>query len=176
MLLVAAAVLLMTGLLAASAQAEGYSVDDPADAAASLTDIYGLQARHTSENLALKVRFKELLPTSAAGVAIYIDTDRARKGAEFVLHSGLGDGTDYLLTKATGWRRSGAPVDCDYVARPKWNKDVFRVRISRDCLGEPSAVRVAVQMIDQADGSHPVTDWVPRRHRWGLSIKSGRSA
>ncbi len=174
-LVTTAAALLGTSLLAAPARAEVYSVDDPADATASLTDIYGLQARHGSENLLVKVRFQELLSSSAAGVSVYVDTDRARRGPEFVLHSGLGDGTDYVLAKAIGWRRTGEPVDCDYVARPVWDKNTFRARISRGCLGDPSAVRVSVQMIDQADGSHPVTDWAPRRHRWGLSIRPGQS-
>ena len=172
----AAAAVVVTAALAMPAHAGGYSIDDPADATASLSDIYGLQARHGTKTLLVKVAFNELLPDSAAGVAVFIDTDRRRKGPEFVLNSGLGGGTDYVLTRATGWRGSGGPVDCDYDAQPKWSKDVFRTVIARDCLGDPTTVRVSVKMIDQADGSHPVVDWAPARHRWGLAIASGLHA
>lgn len=175
-LVACAAVVAVTTVLAMPAHAERYSVDDPADATASLTDIFGLQARHGSHHLVVKVAFNELRPDSAAGVAVFIDTDRARRGAEYVLTSGLGEGTDYVLTAARGWRGTGEPLECDYDARPAWHRDIFRARISRDCLAEAPDVRVSVRMVDEADGSHPVVDWAPRRQRWGLSIGSGRSA
>ncbi|CAM3594544.1 hypothetical protein [Nocardioides zeicaulis] len=173
--LVAAAVpaLVLAGLVAAPAHAEFYSIDDPADATASLSDVYGLEANHGTANLLVKVRFNDLVRSSAAGLSVYIDTDRDQRGPEYVLSSGLGDGTDYVLTKADGWHGSDSPVDCDYSARPKWRKDVFRTVISRRCLGTPSTVRVSVKMVDQADGSHPVMDWAPKRHRWSLPMASG---
>ena len=165
--------LLLAGLVAAPAHAEFYAIDDPADATASLTDIYGLEAVHGARNLLVKVRFDELVRSSAAGVSVYLDTDPDARGPEYVLSSGLGDGTDYVLTKADGWQGSDSPVECDYSARPRWRKDVFRTVISRGCLGDPSSVRVSVKMVDQADGSHPVMDWAPKRHRWSLPIASG---
>lgn len=172
----AAAAVLVTAVLATPAHAGRYGIDDPADATASLTDIYGLQARYGSANLVVKVRFNELRSDSAAGVTMFIDTDRERRGAEFVLNSGLGEGTDFVLTPAEGWRASDEPIRCDYDARPKWNKDLFWARISRGCLDDASAVRVTVRMIDQADGSHQVVDWAPRKHRWSLTIPSALSA
>ena len=171
--LTAVTALLLAGLAAAPAHAEYFSIDDPADASASLTDVYGFTAMHGGSNLLVKVRFNELMRSSAAGVSIFIDTDRDLRGPEFVLSSGLGDGTDYVLTEAVAWRGSDSRVDCDYEARPRWGKDVFRTLISRDCLGTPDSVRVSVKMVDQADGSHPVSDWSPKRHRWGLPIASG---
>lgn len=165
--------LLLTGLTAAPAHAEFYSIDDPADATGSLSDITGLEASHGTRRLLVKVRFEDLVRSSAAGVSLFIDTDRDARGPEYVLSSGLGDGTDYVLTKADGWQGSDAPVDCDYSARPKWGKDVFRAVIARECLGDPSSVRVSVKMVDQADGSHPVMDWAPKRHRWSLPMAPG---
>jgi hypothetical protein len=166
----------LTALAAAPAHAEFYSIDDPADATASLTDIYAIEANHGSQNLMVKVRFNELMRSSAAGVSIFIDTDPDRKGAEYVLSSGLGDGTDYVLTEAKGWRAVDKRVSCDYTAKPKWGKDLFRTVISRDCFDRAPKVRVSVKMGDQADGSHPVVDWAPKRHRWSLPIASGLSA
>jgi len=174
--LTAGAALLLTGLVAAPAHAEYYAIDDPADASASLTDIYGVSAMHGGTNVLVKVRFNELMRSSAAGVSIFIDTDRDVKGPEFVLSSGLGDGTDYVLTEAVAWQGSDDRVDCDYAAQPLWGRDVFRALISRDCLGEPDSVRVSVKMVDQVDGSHPVADWAPMRKRWSLPIASGVGA
>lgn len=171
--LTAGSALVLAGLIAAPAHAEFYSIDDPADASASLTDIYVLEANHGRENLLVKVRFNELMRSSAAGVSIFIDADRDVKGPEYVLSSGLGDGTDYALTEAVAWRGSDDRVNCDYEARPKWGTDVFRAVISRDCFDRASSVRVSVKMVDQADGSHPVSDWAPMRHRWSLPVASG---
>ena len=171
----AAAVLAAT-MIAPPAHAEYYSVDDPADASASLTDIYGIDAMHGSENLLVRVRFNELVRSSAAGVSVFIDTDRGAKGPEYVLSSGLGDGTDYVLTEADGWRGSDDRVDCSYAARPKWGNDVFRAVISRSCFDRAPSVRVSVKMVDQADGSQPVADWAPKRKRWSLPVASGLGA
>ena len=171
--LTSGAALALAGLLAAPAHAEFYSIDDPADATASLTDIVGLEANHGTDNLLVKVRFTELMRSSAASVSVFIDTDRDVKGPELVLSSGLGDGTDYALTEADGWRGGDQRVDCDYSARPRWGRDVFRVRISRACFDRVPSVRVSAKMVDQADGSHPVLDWAPKRHRWSLPVASG---
>ena len=168
--------LALTALVAAPAHAEFYSIDDPADAKPSLTDIHALQANHGSENLLVKVRFHELMRSSAAGVSIFIDADRAEKGPEYVLSSGLGDGTDYVLTEAEAWRGTDDRVDCDYSAHPRWGKEVLRVLVSRDCFGRVPSVRVSVKMVDPTNGSDTVVDWVPKRHRWSLPIESGLGA
>jgi hypothetical protein len=57
-----------------------------------------------------------------------------------------------------------------------WGREVFRAVISRECFDRLPSVRVSVKMVDQADGSEPVVDWVPKRHRWSLPIGSGLSA
>ena len=167
---------LTAALLAAPAHAEFYSIDDPADAKGSLTDIHALEVNHGNDNVLVKVRFNELMRTSAAGVSVILDTDRDVKGPEYVLSSGLGDGTDYVLTEADGWRGSDDRVSCDYSARPKWGQEVFRAVLSRECFDRVPSVRVSVKMVDQADGSHPVRDWAPKRHRWSLPVATGLGA
>lgn len=166
----------LAALLAAPAHAEFYSIDDPADAKASLTDIYGIEANHGSDNVLVKVRFNELMRSSAAGVSVFFDTDRDARGPEYVLSSGLGDGTDYVLTEADRWRGSDERVSCDYVARPKWGQEVFRAVLSRACFDRVPSLRISVKMVDQADGSHPVRDWAPKRKRWTLPIATGLRA
>jgi hypothetical protein len=171
-----AAATMATTLLAPPAQAEYYSIDDPDDASASLTDIYGLNARHGTEVVTAAVTFADLRRDSAAGLSVFFDTDRSRRGPEYVLNSGLGDGTDYALTRARRWKGRGEPIDCDYEARVKWGMDRFRALVARECLGGPGRVRVSVRMADTSVGGRPVVDWAPARRRWSLWLDPGSSA
>ena len=172
---VAAAALTAT-LIASPAHAEYYSIEDPADASASLSDMYGMRVRHGAEVVNVGVTFADLRRNSAAGLSVFVDTVRTRPGPEFVLSSGLGDGTDYALTKARRWQGYGEHIDCDYEARVKWGMDRFRTLISPDCFGSPEELRVSVKMGDVADASHPVTDWVPERRKWSLWLAAGGTA
>ena len=175
--LTAGTALVLAGLVAAPAQAEFYSTSDPADASGSLTDIRAVRAKHGAANVVVKVRFQDLTRSSAAGLSIFIDTDRSTKGAEYALSSGLNDGTDYVLTTAAGWRGTDERVECDYEAKFNWGiKNSVRVRIDRSCLEDPTAVRVSVKMADPTDGSTRVVDWSPQRRRWSLPIASGLGA
>ena len=175
--LTAASALVLASLVAAPAHAEFYSTSDPAYAGGSLTDVRAVRAKHGAANVVVKVRFQDLTRSSAAGLSIFIDADRGEKGAEYVVSSGLNDGTDYVLTTATGGRGTDERVKCDYDA--KFNggiKNSVRVRIDRACLDTPAAVRVSVKMADPTDGSTRVVDWSPERRRWSLPIESGLGA
>lgn len=169
--------LALASLVAAPAHAEFYSTSDPADATGSLTDIRAVRAKHGAANVVVKVRFQDLTRSSAAGLSIFLDTDPGAKGAEYVLSSGLNDGTDYVLTEAAGWRGTDQRVDCDYEAKFRWGvKNSVRARVDRSCLGQPRTVRVSVKMADPTDGSTRVVDWSPERRRWSLPIGSGLGA
>ena len=175
--LAAGSALALACLAAAPAHAEFWSTSDPADASDSLTDIRAVRAKHGAANVVVKVRFQDLTRSSAAGLSIFVDTDRDAKGAEYVLSTGLNDGTDYVLTEAAGWRGTDERVDCDYEAKYRWGiKNSVRVRIDRTCLDKPGSVRVSVRMADPTDGSTRVVDWSPQRRRWSLPIASGLGA
>lgn len=169
---VVAATALALGVLASPAHADYYSIADPDDATPSRTDITGITARHGSENLVVKVRFADLRRNSRAGLSIFVDSDRTRRGPDHALGTGLGDGTDYALTRARRWRSVGGHVDCDYDLRIKWGQDRARARISRECFDRAGLVRVSVKMTDYHDASHPVTDWAPRARRWSFPIQA----
>ena len=169
--------LALATLAAAPAQAEYFSTSDPADASESLTDVRAVRAKHGTANVVVKVRFQDLTRSSAAGLSIFIDTDRGAKGAEYVLSTGLNDGTDYVLTEAAGWRGTDARVECDYEATYRWGaRNSVRVRIGRECLDQPDSVRVSVKMADPTDGATRVVDWSPERRRWSEPIEPGLGA
>ena len=168
-----AAAVLATPLIASPAHAEYYTIDDPEDASASLTDMYGMRARHGAEQVSVSVTFADLRRDSAAGLSIFFDTVRSRPGPEYVLGSGLGDGTDYVLTRARRWQSRGEPIDCSYEARVKWGQDRYRTLLARDCFEDPEELRVSAKMGDNHDPSHPVVDWVPAQRRWSLWLGPG---
>lgn len=160
----AAATLLTLGLTAAPVSAETTSKPDPADVGgASLTDIRRVTLNHGTEQVIAKVRFTDLRATSEAGpsgMTVYVDTRPGRKGPEFRLDTGLQSGTDYQLSRVTGWTAPGEPLSCDHSLTLGWGTDVATLRMARACLGSPGKVRVGVKMVDLYDGSHPVTDWL----------------
>lgn len=167
-----AALLLAATAWAAPAHAEIYGIDDPADAGGSLTDLHELRVRHTAENVVVKVRFADLRRTSHAGLSIYVDTDGSARGPEYVLGTGLGDGTDYTLARTDGWASSGAPLECGYELRLRWARDTGKATMSRECFDDPARVRVGVKMVDLYDGSHPIRDWAPGRRQFSLWLRS----
>jgi len=176
----AARILAVAGLalallgLAAPANAERYSVDDPPDASASLNDIYGLTVSHGEQRVRFSIRLDDLRRVSSAGATLFLDTVRADKGPEYALGVGLADGTDYALSKVEGWRGvSAGPLHCHYTLRLRYKADVVSGWISRGCLGKPAKVRAAVKMVDRYDASHVITDWAPAKKKFGLAIAAG---
>ena len=176
----AARILAVAGLalallgLAAPANAERYSVDDPPDASASLNDIFGLTVSHGEQRVRFSIRLDDLRRVSSAGATLFLDTVPADKGPEYALGVGLADGTDYALSKVEGWRGvSSGPLHCKYTLRLRYKADVVSGWISRGCLGKPATVRAAVKMVDSFDASHVITDWAPAKKKFGLAIAPG---
>jgi hypothetical protein len=150
--------------VAAPAMAERIGVSDPADVGgASLSDIRRVTVDHGTDQVFVKVRFTELKPRSEAGpssLAIFVDTDAAKKGPEFRLGTGLQRGTDYQLVRIKDWKAVGEPLSCDHHLRLDFVDNLAKFRAARTCLGNPDEVRVGVKMTDLYDGSHPVVDWL----------------
>jgi hypothetical protein len=161
--LAATALLVTTLAFAGPAAAQTTTVDDGADRPGSPSDIRTVTLRHQTDQVVVRTTFTDLRRTSSAGYKILIDTDAARTGPEFLLVSGLGDGTDYLMFRAEDWRIKGAPMTCTHQLRLNWAEDIARFTVNRGCLGSPDEVRIGVRMRDDA---HDVTDWMLGYRRW----------
>ncbi|HEU5035874.1 MAG TPA: hypothetical protein VFT70_02635 [Nocardioides sp.] len=152
--------------LAGAAHAEQYGVDDPEDTWHG-SDIRALQVHNGTKDVAITTTHDNLVRRAASGSAeaIYLDTDRERRGPEFVFATGLYEGTDYVLRETDGFgpKKWGDAVENgDYILRIDYRKDRARFRISQAALGDPDAVRVAVRASGtRTDGtSHGLVDWV----------------
>ncbi len=169
----AAAVAAVASLaLVAPAYAESVTVKDGADASGSLNDILDVTADHRGAKLVVTVSVADLRPTSEGGpasMALYVDTDPSRRGPEFRLGTGLQSGTDFQLVRMSGWKVTGDPLTCRHRVALDNAGDEVRFTIARPCLRRPDQVRIGVKMVDQFDGSHPITDWLKHRRaftRW----------
>lgn len=161
--------------LAAPAHAERGTYDDPADATASLTDVRRVTVSHGPLTVFVKVTFTDLRRRSDAGpssLAVYLDADPDRRGPDLALLTGLQSGTDYQLVKVRRWKVVGEPLTCDHRVGLRPAEDVAKIRVSRDCLGDPAEVRVGVRMVDEYDGSHPITDWLKGERRFTPWLQS----
>ena len=159
--------------LAAPAHAEEVIVNDGADASASLTDIRKVRVAHGDNQLAVRVNFPDLRKQANAGLSIFIDKNAERRGPEFGLGAPLFSGGDYTLLRMKRWQFTGQRVECDYNLELKWKKDVLILTADRGCFGNAEELRVGMKMTDNADGSHPITDWMTGRREFTTWLAAG---
>jgi hypothetical protein len=149
------------------AHATTQTLRDAAETPESHSDVLSTTVRHSTSEVVVRVRFDDLRRRSQAGLSTYIDVDRGRRGPEYVVNTALNDAGDYQLARVRRWRGFGEPLQCDHSVRLRWRGDVAVVRVSRECLGDPSSARVSVLMTDLYDGVHAVLDWSPATRRFG---------
>ena len=157
-----AAALTLTQL--APATADGIGVADPADLHHGV-DLRSVVVDHKANNLVVTTTHTNLRETfrSGSGGAVFIDTDPADPGPEYVVVGGYFVGTDYSLLHTDGFAGStwGDPVEGSYRMTVDYDKEQVRTRISREALGSPEQVRVAVRVAGtRTDGSNTRRDWL----------------
>lgn len=162
---VAAAAALTLGL-AAPAGAATIVVTDPADTGHG-SDLRSVKVRHGSDTIVIRTTHTNLdadWRTGSSG-SVFIDTDPADRGPEFVFAGGYFDGTDYQLLHTEGFASKtwGEPVEGGaYRLRLDYDREQVRMRISRATLGTPAEIRVAVRSSGtRTDGtSAGLRDWL----------------
>jgi hypothetical protein len=163
-------------LTSTSAYAEETVVHDGANATASLTDIRKVRVDHGDDQLKVRVNFPDLRKKANAGLNIFIDKNLQRRGPEFGLATPLFSGSDYALLRMRRWKFvDGGRVECDYGVTLKWKRDVLVFTADRGCFGDPDELRVGMRMLDSADPSHPVTDWLIGRRKFTELLSAGEA-
>lgn len=114
-------------------------------------DIRKVRVVNGDETVRINVRHRDLVRSfrSGSSVSVFIDTDRARKGPEYVFVGGTFEGADYALLKADGFKAANnrqVPLHGGtYIMRLDYVEDVARISIDRAVLENPGAVRVEVK-------------------------------
>jgi hypothetical protein len=151
--------------LAAPASASSIGVTDPQDTFHG-SDLRAVRVKNGDHNVVVVTNHDNLRrdPRTGSSGAVYVDTDRSDKGPEFVFVGGYYEGTDYqfLHTEGFGHKNWGAPVTGSYEMTVDYAKDRVRMRMSRQALGSPDDVRVAVRVSGtRTDGtSTGLVDWL----------------
>jgi hypothetical protein len=180
-------------LLAATGLALGLSLTSsgPASAAVDVftdargdmpagADIHRVRVANGEDFVRVKVKHDDLRRSYRSGTSlgVFVDTDRKRKGAEYVFLGGTFQGSDYALLRADGWKaasRRAVPLRCGYRMRLDFTKDTAIVTMDRGCLGSPRAVRVEVRTGDDMgpDGDGTARDWLGVRRSFTPWVTRG---
>lgn len=139
-------------------------------------DIRKVRVVNGEETLRINVRHRDLVRSykSGSSVSVFIDTDRARTGPEYVFQAGTFEGADYALLKADGFKAANnrqVPLrGGTYIMRLDYADDVARIAIDQVVLENPGKVRVEVktgaEMVPAGtDTPSTEVDWLgtPRR-------------
>ncbi len=148
----------------APASADTVVVSDPQDLRHG-ADLRGVEVQHGGRNVVVTTTYADLREDFRSGSsgAVFLDTDPADPGPEYVFAGGYFVGTDYVLLTTDGFARSswGEPVEGSYRMRVDHDAEQVRMRIARTALGAPDEVRVAVRSAGtRPDGSTTRTDWL----------------
>ena len=114
-------------------------------------DIRKVRVTNSAEELRVKVVHRDLVRSfrSGSSIAVYLDTDRAKSGPEFVFVGGTFSGADYALVKADGFNLANTrqvPLrGGQYAMEINYVKDVARISIDQVILGSPDEIRVEVK-------------------------------
>lgn len=145
------------------AGADAVELSDPRDLDHGV-DLRSVKVRHTANNIVVTTTHTDLrrsFRTGSSG-AVFLDTDPADAGPEYVFSGGYFRGTDYMLLRTDGFANDTwiEPVEGSYRMTVDYDADQVRMRITRDALGSPEEVRVAVRVGGlRPDGSTAGPDW-----------------
>jgi hypothetical protein len=148
----------------APANADGIGVRDPKDLDHGV-DLRSVVVEHGGRNVVVTTTHTDLVESFRSGSSgsVFLDTDPTNTGPEYVFAGGYFVGTDYALLHTDGFANKlwGEPVEGSYRMKVDYDADQVRMRISRDALGSPAEVRVAVRVAGtRPDGRTTRTDWL----------------
>ncbi|GAA5124637.1 hypothetical protein GCM10023339_46450 [Alloalcanivorax gelatiniphagus] len=129
-------------------------------------DLRSVTVKHNTDNIVVTTIHANLERSARSGSAgaVYLDTDRSAAGPEYVFVGGYFEGTDYQLleTQGFGAAKWADPVDGSYRLRLNYDRELVRMRISRETVGSPTEVRVAVRVSGTGIGgtTNGVVDWL----------------
>lgn len=146
------------------ASADGIGVTDPKDLDHG-ADLRSVEVRHGARNVVVTTTHTDLRESFRSGSSgsVFLDTDPTDTGPEYVFAGGYFVGTDYALLHTDGFANKlwGEPVEGSYRMRLDYDTDQVRMRISRDAIGSPDEVRVAVRVAGtRPNGRSTRTDWL----------------
>ena len=147
-------------------------------------DIRRVRVVNGEDQLKINVKHRDLVRSfrSGSSISVFIDTDPARPGPEYVFTGGTFEGADYALLKADGFKAAGnrqVPLHGGtYLMRLDYVNDIARITIDQVVLKDPAKVRVEVKTGAELlpEGSAPAShevDWLNAPKRFTPWVEKG---
>ncbi len=157
--------------LAGPAMAASSILNDARGDMSQGAEIRKVRVLNGEDTLRIAVVHRDLVPSfrSGSSLSVFLDTDRSRKGPEYVFTGGTFEGSDYALLEADGFQvKNNRQVPLhggSYMMRVDYVKDVARISIDQVVLGSPAAVRVEVktgaELLPEGGTARPAeVDWL----------------
>lgn len=165
------AVVLMAPTLGLPAHAAEKVYTDPDDTLGA--DIRRVRVINTSDRLIVRAKMDRIAVDGRSrtqALSLFVDTDFTDSTPEYVLATGLNEGTDWTLRRTSSWGSAGKVVDCPHTVRINWRTDRVRLAIARSCLGEARSVRVAAQSLERTRTDGDQVDWLKGRHAFASRV------
>lgn len=139
-------------------------------------DVRGVRVDNTGRWIDIRTHHRNLTygkPASNSSVVLYLDTNRKRRGPEFVMAGPVGFDGDYHLSKMKPrWGKVTKTLRCKVTFRVNYKRDVVRFATKRGCLAHAYKRRVNRIRVSVAGwqarhhGKKEVTDWAPGRRQF----------
>ncbi|QWC85515.1 hypothetical protein KLP28_01660 [Nocardioidaceae bacterium] len=140
--------MLATGLVAtggSAASAEEFSGNDARRDLASGSNLYAVDVTHDPFDITVSTKHRRIPNTLNGTISVYLDTDRTRRGPEYVMNGALGTAGYGASMLPTQDRRPWRAVKIDSLDDRVWSprrtsaSRVAGTRAGRRCRGERSA-------------------------------------
>jgi hypothetical protein len=181
---VAAVSALSITAFAGTAMAETAAFTDAHGDMSQGADIRTVRVINGEERLRINVVHRDLVRSfrSGSSVSVFIDTDPARSGPEYVFAGGTFEGADYALLPAEGFKADGnrqVPLrGGSYIMKLDYVHDVARISIDQVVLQDPAKVRVEVKtgaelLPEGSTASTNEVDWLKQPRRFTTWVAKG---
>ena len=152
----------------APASADGIGVADPQDLSHGV-DLRSVEVEHGGRNVVVTTTHTDLQESFRSGSsgAVFLDTDPSDPGPEYVFAAATSSAPTTPCCRRTAspagtW---GEPVEGSYRMRVDYDTEQVRMRISRDAIGSPDEVRVAVRVAGTRPDGKDTRPGLARRTR-----------
>lgn len=182
----------VAGALAGPAEARTRTFKDKRGDVAHAADIQRVKVSYDKRGVVvrIKVRNARAADRQSAGVRVYLDVRRKRRGPEMYLNGPIAtDGYDWMTAETRkGWGWTYLAPKCRTRISTNIRRDIVRVQFRKRCLRNPDAVNIRtgktvhrksrrapkkVRVAVAARRLRGAADWAPRHKTFYRAVRRG---
>lgn len=178
--------------LAAPADARTRAFKDKRGDVGHAADVHRVKVSYDKRGVVVrvKVRNARVAARNSAGVRVYLDVRRKRRGPEMYLNGPIAiEGYDWMMTETRkGWGWTYLSPKCGSRITTNVRRDVVRVQFRKRCLRNPDAINIntgetvhrnprrapkKVRVAVAATKYRGTSDWAPRHKTFYRAVRRG---